>query len=255
MTTTSPWADEGAVRLGSASSPSAAELAELPVQALIARYRFGLEAFDPRLFELSDGQLDTAFLPSAGVGRWPVRVLLGHVADAELVQTHRIRRALAEPGCTLGLWDEEAFIDAGLYGEGRKPPIAGFIAVVHAQRRWMSDLLMSLGEAEWARRALHPQQGELSVRWLVAYTAWHLEHHARYLQRKIVAMLGPRPESQAASDAGGAAAGAAAGPAASSRGCCRGEGASGAGTCGAGTSCCGGGGVGGGVACGCGERA
>lgn len=220
------WADSRAVAVGSASSPTAAELAELPTQALIARSRFGLEAIDPRLFELSDARLDTAFLPSAGVGRWPARVLLGHLADAELVQAHRIRRALAEPGCTLGLWDETAFIDAGLYGPGRRPPIAGFLAVIHAHRRWMSDLLISLSDEEWSRRVLHPEQGELSVRWLVAYTTWHFEHHARYLQLKINSMLGPRPESLPPTQASRAGScGSGCGCSAPAEACCGGKGA------------------------------
>src|SRR5262245_33171220 len=88
---------------------------------LIARYRRGLERIDPRVFELSDAQLDTAFLPDAGVGRWSVRVLMGHLADAELVFTHRMRRAVAEDHPVLGVMDENAFIDSGLYAGGQYP--------------------------------------------------------------------------------------------------------------------------------------
>ncbi len=239
MTVTSAWADAGAVAIGSASSPTAAQLAELGTPELVSRYRFGLEMLDPRVFELSDEQLDMAFLPDAGVGRWPVRVLLGHVADCELVQTHRIRRALAEPGAMLGLWDEQAFIDAHLYQERRRPAIGGFIAVIHTMRRWQSDLLVTLDDEEWARRAMHPEQGEVSVKWLVAYTAWHMEHHLRFCQRKIDKMLGARtPETDAAVAARHAASGGGCG-CGKSEGCCQGEKKDEGGTC------CGGSGKGG----------
>lgn len=186
-------ASEQAIGIGGVSSPSALDIASLPKLELVARYRFGVEQFDSRIFELEDEQLDRAFLPDVGVGRWPVRVLLGHIADADLVLTHRIRRTLAEVRPILGLWDEEAFIDAGLYSGETKPPIAGFVAMVHTMRRWQSESLLTLRDEQWQRRAMHPEQGELTVRWLVGYAAWHLEHHNRYLQAKLDHLLGPRP--------------------------------------------------------------
>src|SRR5690349_5193302 len=101
--------------------PMREEFAAMSGEDLIARYRRGLESFDPRIFELSDEQMDAAFLPDAGVGLWPVRVLVGHVADAELSFAHRMRRAVAEDSPVLAAWDENAFIDSGLYADGRYP--------------------------------------------------------------------------------------------------------------------------------------
>ncbi|MBL8991298.1 MAG: hypothetical protein JNJ48_06935, partial [Phycisphaerae bacterium] len=94
--------------------PDRVSLVPLTDAALIARYRIGLENFDPRAVRLSDEQLDTAFLPDAGVGRWPCRVLLGHLADAELAFVHRMRRIVGEDGPVFSLWDENTFIDHGL---------------------------------------------------------------------------------------------------------------------------------------------
>lgn len=191
--TTGFLAGERAIATGGVSSPTAHDLARLPLLELVARYRFGVEVFDSRIFELEDEQLDRAFLPDTGVGRWPVRVLIGHCADADLVLTHRIRRTLGEDRPVLGLWDEESFIDAGLYSPERRPPVAGFVAAIHTMRRWQSELLLTLDDQQWTRRAMHPEQGELTVRWLVGYAAWHLEHHNRFLQAKLDHMLGPRP--------------------------------------------------------------
>ncbi|MEN0019982.1 MAG: DinB family protein [Planctomycetota bacterium] len=198
--TTSQWADAAAVAVGATSSPTAADIADYDTQLLVARFRFGIEVVDPRVFELEDEQLDQAFLPEAGVGRWPVRVLLGHLADAELAFHHRIRRTLAEDRPVIGVWDQNAFIDAGLYGGGygtdSKPPIAGFIATVHTLRRWTSELLVSLTHDQWCRTALHPEFGQCTVRWFVAIATWHIEHHNRFLQAKLDRMLGPRPEPE-----------------------------------------------------------
>jgi hypothetical protein len=171
------------------------QVSGLETPALIHRYRRGLECFDPRLFELNDSQMDLAFLPDVGVGNWPVRVLVGHLADAELVTTHRMRRAVAETNPLLSAWDEQAFVDSGMYGGGRHP-VAGFVAAIHTLRRFTTEWLMSLSPEQLQRQALHPERGPESVRHMLALTVWHLEHHARFLNKKINHLLGVEPQRQ-----------------------------------------------------------
>lgn len=189
---------------GSATTPSTpqgsdaqyaaeyAPLAALGWDRLIDRYRLGVENFDRRIFDLTDEQLDAAFLPSAGVGRWPVRVLLAHLADAEMAYTFRIRKAVAEDGATIEGWDENAWIDSGLYGRpgAPSPSIGGSVAVVHTLRLWGADWLPSLTPAQRLHRVVHPTRGALSVLDMTACTTWHLEHHAGFLNRKVEKMLG-----------------------------------------------------------------
>lgn len=165
-------------------------LSTLSLEALRARFAVGVENLDRRVLELPDELLDTAFLPGAaeGVGRWPARVLVGHLADAEVLIVHRMRRAVAEESPVLALMDEDAFIDAGLYGSSA--PVAGFVAVIHTLRMWTAQWLATLPEEQWSRRALHPEQGEVTVRGMVEYETWHLEHHAAILRRKIEHLLG-----------------------------------------------------------------
>ncbi len=185
------------------SRPELGELVKLDIPGLLTRYARGVENFDRRIFELSEDQVDMAFLPEAGVGRWPIRVLLGHLADSELMQTTRIRRAIAEDAPLFSLWDENAFIDTGLYrgpinetprsALTSPPQTGGFVAVIHTLRKWTAETLTALESAGWSRRALHPERGEQTVRTLVEFTTWHLEHHAWYLNAKVERLLGPRP--------------------------------------------------------------
>ncbi|HPO93173.1 MAG TPA: DinB family protein [Phycisphaerales bacterium] len=177
-----------------AAPPTLEEFIALDHAALVERYCLGVENFSRRLFDLDDRQLDTAFLPGTtpDVGRWPARVLLGHLADAELVFSHRMRRTVAEDRPVLAVFDENALIDAGLYN-GPTHPAAGFVAVIHTLRRWTGEWLGTLKEPQWARACLHPERGELSVRRIADYATWHLEHHGWYLQRKIEKLLGPEP--------------------------------------------------------------
>jgi hypothetical protein len=173
-------------------------------QDLVRRYALGVEVFDRRVMELTAAQADTAFLPESGVGRWPVRVLLGHLADAEVVFVHRMRRTVAEENPLLAVFDEQAFIDSAMYGvvatepgkpvavAAHTPAIGGFIAVVHTLRKWTTEWLGSLSPKQWERGCLHPERGPQTVRKIAEYDTWHLEHHGWYLNRKVARFLGER---------------------------------------------------------------
>lgn len=173
--------------------PELASLNNLPHAELVLRFKTGVENFDPRVLSLTDAQLDTAFRPDAGVGRWPCRVLLGHLADAEMVWNHRARRAVGEDRPVFALWDENAFIDAHIYGApetGAKHPAGAFVAVVHSQRLWMAGWLQTLTEPQWQRSGMHPERGATSVRRMIELTTWHLEHHAWYVNAKCAKLVG-----------------------------------------------------------------
>lgn len=180
--------------------PSLGAIRALDRGSLVARMRVGVEHFDPRVFELTDDQLDLAWLPDAGVGRWPVRVLLGHLADAEIVNAHRIRRAFSEDRPTFALWDENAFIDSGMYGctdaTAFRPPIGGDVALIHTTRCWLVAMLVQLEDAHWERQGLHPERGPVSVHDIACLNCWHLEHHAAHLNAKVFKLLGPAPEPE-----------------------------------------------------------
>lgn len=164
---------------------------------LLARYALSVERFDRRVVQLKDDQLDMTFLPDAGVGRWPVRVLLGHLADAELAFVFRMRLVVAEDKPVLQPWDENAFIDSDVYGVTPPEPgsvrprlsVGGPIAVVHTLRKWHAEWLRSLRPEQWRRSGLHPIRGEQTVQTILAYDTWHLEHHARFLNAKVDRLL------------------------------------------------------------------
>ncbi|MGQ0628699.1 MAG: DinB family protein [Phycisphaerales bacterium] len=177
---------------GFPAHPERAELGGLSTAELVARFRIGVERYDRRVLDLNDAALDTAFRPEAGVGRWPCRVLLGHMADADLVWNHRMRRAVGELNPLFSLWDEDAFIDANIYGtpdNGARYPIGGFIASVHSGRQWVGEWLLTLTPAQWARTGMHPDRGGITLRTMLELTTWHLEHHAWYLNLKVARLV------------------------------------------------------------------
>lgn len=194
-----------------AYAPHRDELLAMAPEALVMRFRDGVETLDPRAFELDDDHLDRAFLADAGVGKWPVRVVLGHLAESEVVQTHRIRRTLVEDRPVAATWDESAFVDSGIYGGGTepvfgggaiRPPIGAFVASVYTLRQWTASTLLIVPREAWERQTLHPEFGPLSVHEIVAFDTWHFEHHARFVNAKLERMLGPRPQPQPCDDGG-----------------------------------------------------
>src|SRR6202521_5434266 len=58
-----------------------------------------------KYFDLSDGQLDRNY----GPGKWPVRFILHHLADAETVLFDRIRRVLSEGRPVVWAFDQDAW--------------------------------------------------------------------------------------------------------------------------------------------------
>jgi hypothetical protein len=193
---------------------NAEQLEKLPTAHLVMRYRRGIEAFDRRVFQLTEEQIDQAFLPDANVGRWPVRVLIGHVADAEVAAVHRMRRIVGEESPTVSLWDEDAFVDANLYQNAPKQyaptpeadharvmhALGGSMAVIHTLRQWTGNWLMSLDESAWGRAMMHPQRGPVTLRQYLAMNVWHLEHHAAFLKKKLDRMgIVAEPEEECSS--------------------------------------------------------
>ena len=62
-------------------------------------------------FDLSDSQLTKTYAP----GKWPVRFILHHLADAETVLNERIRRTISEPRPSLLVFDQDAWAKALRY--------------------------------------------------------------------------------------------------------------------------------------------
>jgi len=56
-------------------------------------------------FELAQGELNNNY----GPGKWTVRYILHHLADAETVLFDRIRRIISEPRQVLWAFDQEAW--------------------------------------------------------------------------------------------------------------------------------------------------
>ena len=130
------------------------------------------------LFELTDDELDRTY----GPGKWSVRRILHHLADAESVMYERIRRVLGDGGGVLWGFDQDAWAEALDYEAmplalSRDVYLACRAGIIHrAQQDYASH-----GHVEWnhSRTGLRTLKDEFDK--VAAHNATHLAQVRRAL--------------------------------------------------------------------------
>jgi len=123
---------------------------------------------------LSDAQLDTPYRP----GGWTVRQAAHHVPDSHLNAYVRFKLAVTEERPTIKPYDEKAWAELA---DVKAVPVATSLALLEAlHARWVA-LLISFGEADWARTFQHPELGIVPLEKNLALYAWHGRHHVAHV--------------------------------------------------------------------------
>lgn len=136
---------------------------------LIGKYRDGYRAVSEALEGISDAELDRA----ADDG-WTPRMIVHHLADAEMEGATRIRRLLAEPDAQIRGYDEKVFIDRLSRGQ----PIEPSLEAMRWARESTAELLLRITADDWLRVGTHSERGRYTPDdWLVVY-APHAHDHA-----------------------------------------------------------------------------
>ncbi len=117
------------------------------------------------------------FVPASG--KWSIRQIVAHVADAELVCAHRMRQMIAEENPTLIAFDQEAWT-RNLDYHRRKPKQS--LESFRRVRTENYELLKDLPEETFSRTGNHTQRGRVTVRMQLETMADHAESHARQMQ-------------------------------------------------------------------------
>ena len=112
-------------------------------------------------------------------GKWSIRQILAHLADAELVGAHRFRQVLAEDSPTLIAFDQEAWARNLDYAR-RKPKQS--LDTFRRLRGENYELLKNLPEGAYERAGNHSENGRMTLRQLLEGFAGHAESHARQMQ-------------------------------------------------------------------------
>jgi hypothetical protein len=144
------------------------------IAELLERFRRGAELVAVATTGAAGAELDYA-VP----GKWSVRQIVCHLADAELVGADRFRRTIAEDNPTLIAYDQDAWARNLDYSR-RKTSAA--LESFRRLRQENYDLLKELPEPAFARTANHSERGSITLLDLVRIHAEHAEAHTRQLK-------------------------------------------------------------------------
>jgi len=146
------------------------------IPKLLEEFRRGPELIAAALAGAKADELD--FIPEPG--KWSVRQILCHLADAEIVAAARFRRLLAEDGPTLRAYDQDVWA-RNLDYANRK--VSEAMETFRHIRAWTYDLLSSQPEAAFTRTGVLDGRGKVSVEDLLAIYARHAEKHAEQIRK------------------------------------------------------------------------
>ena len=146
------------------------------ISTLLERFRRGPELLAVVLTGVFGEEEDFALAP----GKWSIRQIVAHLADAELVGAHRLRQVVAEDNPTLIAFDQDAWARNLDYAH-RKPKQS--LETFRRIRAENHDLLKDLPEPAYARTGNHSERGPITLLSLVEGYAAHAESHARQLQQ------------------------------------------------------------------------
>jgi uncharacterized damage-inducible protein DinB len=145
------------------------------ISALLERFRRGPEVLTAVLTGVSAAEEDFV----AASGKWSIRQIVAHVADAEMVGAHRLRQVIAEDNPTLIAYDQDAWTKNLDYARRQTQPSLDSFRRVRAENY---ELLKEVPLSAWKRTGNHTENGPMTlVRLLEGYTE-HAESHARQLQ-------------------------------------------------------------------------
>lgn len=142
---------------------------------LLERFRRGPELMAVVLTGLGVEEQDYLTAP----GKWSVRQIVAHVADAEVVTAHRVRQVVAEDNPTLVAYDQEAWA-RNLDYDRRKP--AASLETFRRARAETYELIKELPDSAFERTGNHTVRGQVTLRSLLELFTEHAEKHARQVQ-------------------------------------------------------------------------
>jgi hypothetical protein len=141
---------------------------------LLERYRRGPEVLALVLTGVFGEEEDYA-----APGKWSIRQIVAHLADAEMVGAHRLRLVAAEDNPTLTAFDQDAWTRNLDYAR-RKPKAS--LETFRRIRGENYELLNALPESAFERTGNHTERGPVTLQQLVEGYAGHAESHARQIQ-------------------------------------------------------------------------
>jgi DinB superfamily len=129
-------------------------------------------------FELGSEQLERCYAP----GKWPVKYILHHLADAETVLYDRIRRTISEPRQVLWAFDQDRWATGLDYSQ---MPLELSWRIFDAVRSGVIYQARLNYESNGLREYVHSETGVRTLKEEFDKVAWHNEHHLAQIEMAL----------------------------------------------------------------------
>lgn len=150
------------------------------IQELIVEYGKGYEQVKEAIRSLTEEELH--FKP--GPNRWSIHEIIVHLADAEIVGVHRLKRVLAEDNPTLTAYDQDAWANSLSYSVQDAQRVLELFGLL---RETMLVVLKRANEADWQRTGVHEEAGILTFAQLLERYVNHVSNHLGQIERVLAA--------------------------------------------------------------------
>ncbi len=118
---------------------------------------------------------------AAKAGRWSIQEVVLHLSDAEAAFSDRIRRIIAEDNPVLMAWDENRFAERLAYKEQSAEDA---VTLFSLGRKQLVKVLRGLPAEAFERTGRHSERGEQSLKVVLGFAVWHLDHHLKFINAK-----------------------------------------------------------------------
>ncbi len=119
---------------------------------------------------LTDAQLDTPY----GPGKWTLRQVVHHLADAHFTAYYRFKQVLTEDHPTLAPYSQDLW---AALPDSVGTPIEPSLQIVRGVHDRWSRLLRNVPETAWSRPGHHIVRGDVTLEFLLGLYADHGEKH------------------------------------------------------------------------------
>jgi hypothetical protein len=131
-----------------------------------------------KYFHLSDEELPRKYAP----GKWSVRFILHHLADAETVLSDRIRRTISEPRSVLWAFDQDAWASGLDYAQ---MPVDLSRQIYEATRAGIIHLASEHYEKSGHLEYIHSETGLRTLKDEFDKVAAHNAHHLNQIEQAL----------------------------------------------------------------------
>jgi uncharacterized damage-inducible protein DinB len=146
------------------------------MHSLIINYANGYQSLLDAIHGLSDEELSFKPTPKS----WSIKEILVHIADAELVGIHRMKKVLSEENPLLTDYNQDLWANRLDYTQ---LDYQQYLALFKLLRESFIPVLNRLTEEDMLRTGIHTEVGKLTLKDLLQNYINHINDHLKQIQR------------------------------------------------------------------------